>query len=191
MSAFSPSVGKNTYLNTSIRKSWMFFHSSPAAVETSCYSELWSCELRFQRPRSWGSEVWCLQTSVKGEPHVLYVLWEARHSVETFRFHPWKKTNGETNQTSPTVWSSAHRGPEILPLSSISWMHMSTTMGRVVLWALTSVVRSQLNTFFILRRSGWQSLGTSLEHCLCTFSPQSKRATERERDREREPSQHV
>lgn len=63
---------------------------------------------------------------------------------------------------------------ELLPLSSISWMHMSTTMGRVVLWALTSVVRSQLNTFLILRRSGWQSLGTSLEHCLCTFSPQSR-----------------
>lgn len=62
----------------------------------------------------------------------------------------------------------------ILPLSSISRIHMSTTMGRVVLWALTSVVRSQLNTFFILRRSGWQSLGTSLEHCLCTFSPQSR-----------------
>lgn len=60
-----------------------------------------------------------------------------------------------------------------VPLSSISRIHISTTIGRVVLWALTSVVRSQLNTFFILRRSGWQSLGTSLEHCLCTFSPQS------------------
>lgn len=60
---------------------------------------------------------------------------------------------------------------------------MSTTMGRVALWALTSVVRSQLNTFLILRRSGWQSLGTSLEHCLCTFRPQSKRARWRERER--------
>lgn len=56
-------------------------------------------------------------------------------------------------------------------------MHMSRTIGRGVLWALTRVVRSQLKTFLILRRSGWQSLGTSLEHCLCTFSPQSARAT--------------
>lgn len=56
-------------------------------------------------------------------------------------------------------------------------MHMSRTIGRGVLWALTSVVRSQLKTFLILRRSGWQSLGTSLEHCLCTFSPQSARVT--------------
>lgn len=68
---------------------------------------------------------------------------------------------------------------DVPPLSSISWMHMSTTMGRGVLWALTRVVRSQLNTFLILRRSGWQSLGTSLEHCLCTFRPQSKNESSR------------
>lgn len=114
MSAFSPSVGKNTYLNTSIGKSWMFFQSvqwdrlSPAAAETSCYSELWSRELRFPRPRPCGSEVWCLRTSVEGQPHVLYVLWEARHSVETFRFHPWKKTNGKPIRPLRTVWSCAH-----------------------------------------------------------------------------------
>lgn len=52
-------------------------------------------------------------------------------------------------------------------------MHMSRTIGRGVLWALTSVVRSQLKTFLMRLRSGWQSLGTSFEHCLCTFSPQS------------------
>lgn len=56
---------------------------------------------------------------------------------------------------------------------------MSTTMGLCVLWAFTSVVRSQQYTFLILLRSGWQSLGTCLEHCLCTFNPQSvtKKAT--------------
>ena len=50
---------------------------------------------------------------------------------------------------------------------------MSTTMGLCMLWAFTSVVRSQQYTFLILLRSGWQSLGTCLEHCLCTFNPQS------------------
>lgn len=59
------------------------------------------------------------------------------------------------------------------PLASSSCMHMSTTMGLLVLWALTSVVRSQLYTFLTWRRSGWQSLGTTLEHCLWTFKPQS------------------
>lgn len=55
---------------------------------------------------------------------------------------------------------------------------MSTTMGLLVLWALTSVVRSQLYTFLTCRRSGWQSLGTTLEHCLWTFNPQSDRETQ-------------
>lgn len=62
-----------------------------------------------------------------------------------------------------------------LPLASSSCMHMSTTMGLLVLWALTSVVRSQLYTFLTCRRSGWQSFGTTLEHCLWTFNPQSDR----------------
>lgn len=61
------------------------------------------------------------------------------------------------------------------PLASSSCMHMSTTIGLLVLWALTSVVRSQLYTFLTCRRSGWQSFGTTLEHCLWTFSPQSDR----------------
>lgn len=61
-----------------------------------------------------------------------------------------------------------------LPRDSISLMHMSTTMGLFVKWALTSVVRSQLYTFLTCFRSGLQSFGTILEHCLCTFKPQSE-----------------
>lgn len=38
------------------------------------------------------------QTSVKGQPHVFYVLWEARHSVQTFRFHPCKRRTGSLSQ---------------------------------------------------------------------------------------------
>lgn len=68
---------------------------------------------------------------------------------------------------------SFYEGAFCKPLASISRMHMSTTMGRWALCAFTSVVRSQQYTFLILLRSGWQSLGTCLEHCLCTFSPQS------------------
>lgn len=163
-------------------------------AETSCrfkMTKLWTktSDCHFLRAGSW-----CQQTSVKGEPHILYVLGEARHSVETFRFHTWKRKSQKLVSVfffwrgcgffQPTSHLCAVF--QTSPLASISWMHMSTTMGRVALWALTSVVRSQLNTFFILRRSGWQSLGTSLEHCLCTFSPQSKSKskinTEGERD---------
>ena len=135
---------------------------------------------------------WCQQTSVKGEPHILYVLSEARHSVETFRFHTWNRKSPKLESvflgggcvfSQPTSHLCALF--QTSPLASISWMHMSTTIGRVVLCALTSVVRSQLNTFFILRRSGWQSLGTSLEHCLCTFSPQSKSKGKINMERER------
>lgn len=68
---------------------------------------------------------------------------------------------------------SLYQGAFSKPLASISRMQMSTTMGRWALCAFTRVVRSQQYTFLILLRSGWQSLGTCLEHCLCTFSPQS------------------
>lgn len=61
------------------------------------------------------------------------------------------------------------------PLDSISLIHMSTTIGRLVMWAFTSVVRSQLYTFLTCFKSGLQSLGTILEHCLWTFKPQSER----------------
>lgn len=61
-----------------------------------------------------------------------------------------------------------------LPRDSISLMHMSTTMGLFVKCALTRVVRSQLYTFLTCFRSGLQSFGTILEHCLCTFKPQSE-----------------
>lgn len=68
---------------------------------------------------------------------------------------------------------SFYQGAFSQPLASISRMHMSTTMGLWALCAFTRVVRSQQYTFLILLRSGWQSLGTCLEHCLWTFSPQS------------------
>lgn len=68
---------------------------------------------------------------------------------------------------------SLQQGVFSQPLASISRMQMSTTMGLWVLCAFTSVVRSQQYTFLILLRSGWQSFGTCLEHCLCTFNPQS------------------
>lgn len=65
----------------------------------------------------------------------------------------------------------------VLPLDSISLMHISTTIGLLVKCAFTSVVRSQLYTFLTCFRSGLQSFGTILEHCLCTFKPQSERKT--------------
>lgn len=63
---------------------------------------------------------------------------------------------------------------DALPLDSISLMHISTTIGLLVKCAFTSVVRSQLYTFLTCFRSGLQSFGTILEHCLCTFKPQSE-----------------
>lgn len=106
-----------------------------------------------------------------GTPFSYFCLLPISHSVKEMWAFP-----DISDHCKPFLQNTRTSDLEILPLNSISWMHMSTTMGRVVLCALTSVVRSQLNTFFILRRSGWQSLGTSLEHCLCTFNPQSIRA---------------
>ena len=92
---------------------------------------------------------------------------------------PTKNSHDAFWCTSPyaileTLWSL---GAAILwtnwPLDSISRMHMSTTMGRSVLWAFTRVVRSQLYTLRTCFRFGLQSLGTEAEHCLCTFKPQS------------------
>ena len=61
------------------------------------------------------------------------------------------------------------------PLRSISATHMSMTMGRWVSRIFTKVVRSTPNTCLKFLIIGWQSLGTSFEHCLWTFSSQSAR----------------
>lgn len=52
---------------------------------------LWTRELKPQMTNTLGEEMWRQQTSVEGEPHILYVLRKARHSIETFRFHAWEE----------------------------------------------------------------------------------------------------
>lgn len=65
---------------------------SPSVVE-KIRIKLWPCKCKETSvlarivASAWAKQ----QTSVKGQPHFLYVLWEARHSVETFRFHPWER----------------------------------------------------------------------------------------------------
>ena len=80
----------------------------------------------------------------------------------------------EENLVVQWVTTALNLAGNASPRDSISLMHMSTTMGRLVMWAFTSVVRSQLYTFLTCFKSGLQSFGTILEHCLWTFKPQSK-----------------
>ena len=92
--------------------------------------------------------------------------------------HSATETGSSRNNSVPP-----QKGTSVLcsPLDSISRMHMSTTMGLMVLWAWISVVRSQLYTFLTCFRSGLQSLGTTGEHCLWTFMPQSAETERGER----------
>lgn len=94
------------------------------------------------------------------------LFWAIIHSAET-----------QMTQINLNGLSVKQREPinYALPRDSISLMHMSTTIGLFVKCAFTSVVRSQLYTFLTCFRSGLQSFGTILEHCLCTFKPQSER----------------
>lgn len=94
------------------------------------------------------------------------LFWAIIHSAET------QMTQINLNGLSVKQQKSINYA---LPLDSISLMHISTTIGLLVKCAFTSVVRSQLYTFLTCFRSGLQSFGTILEHCLCTFKPQSER----------------
>lgn len=93
------------------------------------------------------------------------LFWAIIHSAET-----------QMTQINLNGLSVKQQKPikDALPLDSISLMHISTTIGLLVKCAFTSVVRSQLYTFLTCFRSGLQSFGTILEHCLCTFKPQSE-----------------
>ena len=62
-----------------------------------------------------------------------------------------------------------------LPRFSISLIHISTTAGISVFWALTRVVKSMPNILFMYFMSGRQSFGTFSEHFLCAFRPQSEK----------------
>ena len=91
---------------------------------------------------------------------------------------PWGIQKGVRTCIHGALQLLNHTGKASL-LGSISLMHMSTTIGHLVIWAFTSVVRSQLYTFLTCFKPGLQSFGTILEHCLWTFKPQSKKDIER------------